>query len=1269
MVKLSKVSKSLGAASAVAFTLLGCSGGEDTQSGVDASLSNDTAFAYVERNITVESQANIDKYTRAINQKSEAPLDASSPYEFRPGAKLVVQNSLDIDALSQEVLEAYFGSSDFDVKDLTTSADGQRLLFAAHGPDAHASDYSWNIYEYDFASGEIRRIIEDDLAANAGQDTGPVYTTEGGIVFTSDRAAGNPSSPVDNIVDEDDGENCIKVSPNERPSLLHSMSDKGENILQLTYGNNHDLHPLTMNDGRVVFVRWSRSYELLKQCGASTQKLLPENASYEDLFSVSKTEGLAKPEEWADEAVCQFAIDTVVGAVVPTNNYTILRITTDGASLEQLYETVSVGGSDAAFLAISELKQAENGKLVAILQHQYNQFLGGNPVELQSPQQSQLQTVFGGLSPESFVDGEVDMYPNQVSVKGWYSAMETYRDGSERSLVSWSKCTTLDSADISAYCRADSNVDDIDNRYGLWVLDQKEMLPVVKTKSDTVYTDIAIAQPHNNGDFPYAPFNANFEDNLDSSQIICDDPSDEIIPTPTPVWTPTPTPTPAATPSPLPTIVVDPTPVPTVAPTPAPTVAPTPAPTVAPTPEPTVAPTPEPTVAPTPEPTVAPTPEPTVAPTPEPTVAPTPEPTVAPTPEPTVAPTPEPTVAPTPEPTVEPTPEPTVAPTPDPTVAPTPEPTVAPTPEPTVAPTPEPTVEPTPEPTVAPTPEPTVEPTPVPTVEPTPEPTVAPTPEPTLDPTPEPTVEPTPVPEPTEPPEPENAQPVADAGDDVDTFVGNLVVLNGSSSNDPDGDDLSYAWSVYEANPADGLTLTLANSATPLLTAVNKGVYTVKLVVSDGEVASEPDMVEIRVANQQPVADAGDDAVASVGDIIALDGSNSGDADGDDITYLWSIVGASDGVVLTGEATATPSVEVLAFGDYEIQLTVNDGELDSEADRVSIIASNESPIASAGSDADAEVDTNVMLDGSASSDPEGSDLSFDWTFVSMPEDAGATFDDNSSVNPIFTPGVVGTYVAQLIVNDGAISSAPSTVSITVKKTPDDVLVDCDTLPRRTVQLPINFESTVLGDDEDSYPGRCEWDHDTVDGVSMQGKNHDVIQGFYRQSVVASLPENAVVCSSTISANSGNDVYWRYDDEFFLSIGDQVIISSEKASRMQGMVSEEAEEYGQGPYLFDFEAIKWLDYNYSYERYCLGHDRIGGIFADDDNLSCQFPRTQQWGTFNIDIPAEAFAVVSADIVNEGEANFSLVISGDDDPQIDCQHSGIELNWDVEYVVPE
>ncbi len=1051
--KLSKISKTFALASFASVALFGCSGGEDSGSDEDAALSHDTTFAYVERSISAESQANIEKYTQALSQKSDAPLNVGSPYDFRPGAKLVVQSSLDIDALSTEVLKAYFGSSQFDVKNLKTSEDGSTLLFAAHGPDGHSSDYTWNVYEYDFETKSIRRLIEDNGVANAGEDTDPTYTDNGGVVFSSDRAAGNPNSPVDNIVDEEDGENCFKVSPSERPSLLHSMSLEGSDILQLTYGNNHDIHPLTMNDGRIVFVRWSRSYELVKECGVNFQKPMSREAGYDDLFSQQKASGLSKPELWSDDAMCQYAIETPVGAVVATNNYTILRMTPAGGGMEQLYDTVSVGGSDAAFLAISEIKQAENGKLVAILQHEYNQFLGGNPVELQSPQSGNADQVFGGFSPQSVIDGEVDLYPNQVSVKGWYSALETYRDGSDRALVSWSKCTTIDDRDISSFCRDDSNIDDIDSRYGLWVLDNKKMLPIVKTKSNTVYTDIAIAQPQANGDFPYEPFNADFEDNLDSSQIFCDDPSVVVVPTPPPAWLPTPTvvPTPTEPPPPITPVVIE-TPGPTILPTPFPTLEPVP--TVVVTPIPTVQPvptsTPVPTIEPTPTAEPTSTPVPTIAPTPTAEPTSTPVPTIEPTPTAEPTSTPVPTIAPTP--TAEPTftPVPTIAPTPTAEPTSTPVPTIAPTPTveptstpvPTIAPTP--TVEPTstPVPTIAPTPTstpvPTIAPTPTSTPVPTAEPTMTPDPTPTIEPTatPVPTIEPTPTttpdPEPTLPPEPINAQPIANAGDNIETFVAHLIRLNGDASIDPDGDVLSYQWSISEADPSDGLTLVLANSVTAILVAESRGDYVVQLVVSDGEVESEPDFVQITIGNSAPVAEAGENVVAVVGETVSLDGSASIDMDLDVLAYSWSVVdGPADGILLGDMHGEVLEVEVLEQGEYQIQLIVNDGWVDSEADFVQISAGNIIPVANAGEDQLANVGDEVLLDGSSSFDPDGAEISYAWSIASASTPDGISLSSIESATPSAIINAQGDYVLQLIVNDGQDDSVADQVQVSV----------------------------------------------------------------------------------------------------------------------------------------------------------------------------------------------------------------------------------------------
>ena len=112
------------------------------------------------------------------------------------------------------------------------------------------------------------------------------------------------------------------------------------------------------------------------------------------------------------------------------------------------------------------------------------------------------------------------------------------------------------------------------------------------------------------------------------------------------------------------------------------------------------------------------------------------------------------------------------------------------------------------------------------------------------------------------------------------------------------------------------------------------GSYVVQLVVSDGALASEPDTVTITTANSAPVARAGDDATGAVGDRIVLDGSASSDVDGDLLTYRWSFVSrpAGSAAVLDGETTVAPAFTLGAFGEYVVQLIVNDGAADSPAD-------------------------------------------------------------------------------------------------------------------------------------------------------------------------------------------------------------------------------------------------------------------------------------------------------------------------------------------------
>ncbi len=88
------------------------------------------------------------------------------------------------------------------------------------------------------------------------------------------------------------------------------------------------------------------------------------------------------------------------------------------------------------------------------------------------------------------------------------------------------------------------------------------------------------------------------------------------------------------------------------------------------------------------------------------------------------------------------------------------------------------------------------------------------------------------------------------------------------------------------------------------------------------------------VPNHPPVADAGDDqAVYVCIDRLAevkLNGSDSNDIDGDELSYYWSWM--IDGEIYDATGVA-PTIE-LPVGEYIIELVVNDGIEDSEPNEV-----------------------------------------------------------------------------------------------------------------------------------------------------------------------------------------------------------------------------------------------------------------------------------------------------------------------------------------------
>lgn len=91
--------------------------------------------------------------------------------------------------------------------------------------------------------------------------------------------------------------------------------------------------------------------------------------------------------------------------------------------------------------------------------------------------------------------------------------------------------------------------------------------------------------------------------------------------------------------------------------------------------------------------------------------------------------------------------------------------------------------------------------------------------------------------------------------------------------------------------------------------------------------------------------------------------------------------------------------------------------------------SNGLPSAVAGEDAAAQVGDTITLDGTASTDPEGAALTFQWRVVIGPANSEASLSSTTQPTPTFTIDTEGEYVFGLVVNDGIQDSSEDFISI------------------------------------------------------------------------------------------------------------------------------------------------------------------------------------------------------------------------------------------------
>lgn len=333
-----------------------------------------------------------------------------------------------------------------------------------------------------------------------------------------------------------------------------------------------------------------------------------------------------------------------------------------------------------------------------------------------------------------------------------------------------------------------------------------------------------------------------------------------------------------------------------------------------------------------------------------------------------------------------------------------------------------------------------------------------------------------------------NATPIANAGPDQSVSVETTANLDAGASSDPNGDPLSFRWTLTSKPFGSLAALSNATSVRANFVPDMVGTFLATLTVNDGKIDSLPVTVVIngtaKLVVAKPIANAGPNQSVNVGTTVILDGIASNASNARTLTYRWTFASKpSASTTLVNPLTQKPTFLADTVGTYTALLIVNDGIADSAPSSVVINAvappsiTNVPPFANAGADQNVTVGAIVSLDASGSNDPNGDTLTYVWSFASMPQSSAASINSPTSAKANFVADVSGTYDVRLIVNDGKINSAiADTISVVAMSASVAVVADtgtyrCATLSKTQALLLYAQGHMYLDRDHDGKP--CE----------------------------------------------------------------------------------------------------------------------------------------------------------------------------------------------------
>lgn len=427
---------------AVCIVLVACKADISVQDEPTDPVVQEIALAFVERPLLVDDE----RYQSNL----------FDPSAFNPGARLVLkQNAFAQSAETDLTASLFTENSLYDVKDLAASPDGTTLLFALRAPQlpnvADELQPKWDLWRYDVASKTVSPLIANAQLAQRGHDISPAFLPDGRIIFSSTRQVISRQILLDEFKPQ---YTALDEDINSPAFNLHVMNADGSNITQLSFNLSHDLYPVVLGDGHILYSRWDNQSD---RSMLNWYRMRPDGSENQLVY------GWHSHNSGAEQSAVEFAKAIVLD---------------DGAV------SLALAGVDAPY---------------------YNSWPQRVALDLASDNEQALA-------------GETLNMPAQTPLFAWAfdntgraeraGAVNSYaalKDGTGRYLVSWSPCRVIQEEAIlsCAQVAEDADLELAEPLYGLWLFDTQKQtqVPVRPGQEGVLVTEPVVLQPYTAGAF------------------------------------------------------------------------------------------------------------------------------------------------------------------------------------------------------------------------------------------------------------------------------------------------------------------------------------------------------------------------------------------------------------------------------------------------------------------------------------------------------------------------------------------------------------------------------------------------------------------------------------------------------------------------------------------------------------------------------------------------------------------------------------------------